>query len=198
MAWYASGSKDQVKAECCCGWHECSQLIQAARHGAESKGSLSVWSREARSRPEPRALSQVFCPRVSEGFGIDSTLWVCLCSDLVSCLSWIDTAAIPGWTFTILPGTPLTSLFFWHCCIHIFSFLIFFRSFCWSTSFSGFFRPLWDLNMWKFAILPSILATHFSILAWEISWTEEPGGPLSMGVQRVRHNWVNNTHTLKF
>ena len=25
------------------------------------------------------------------------------------------------------------------------------------------------------------MATHFSILAWEISWTEEPGGPQSMG-----------------
>ena len=27
------------------------------------------------------------------------------------------------------------------------------------------------------------MATHFSILAWEISWTEEPGGLLSMGLQ---------------
>ena len=26
-------------------------------------------------------------------------------------------------------------------------------------------------------------ATHSSILAWEISWTEEPGGPQSMGSQ---------------
>ena len=25
------------------------------------------------------------------------------------------------------------------------------------------------------------MATHFSFLAWEISWTEEPGGPQSMG-----------------
>ena len=25
-------------------------------------------------------------------------------------------------------------------------------------------------------------------LAWEISWTEEPGGLQSMGLQRVRHN----------
>ena len=27
------------------------------------------------------------------------------------------------------------------------------------------------------------MATHSSILAWEISWTEEPGGPQSMGLQ---------------
>ena len=32
------------------------------------------------------------------------------------------------------------------------------------------------------------LATHSSILAWRISWTEEPVGLLSMGSQRVRHN----------
>ena len=32
------------------------------------------------------------------------------------------------------------------------------------------------------------MATHFSILAWEIPWTEEPSGLQSMGSQRVRHN----------
>ena len=31
-------------------------------------------------------------------------------------------------------------------------------------------------------------ATHSSILAWEIPWTEEPGGLQSMGSQRVRHD----------
>ena len=32
------------------------------------------------------------------------------------------------------------------------------------------------------------MATHFSILAWEIPWTEEPGELQSMGSQRVRRN----------
>ena len=32
------------------------------------------------------------------------------------------------------------------------------------------------------------MATHSSTLAWEISWTEEPGGLQSMGSQRVRHD----------
>ena len=32
------------------------------------------------------------------------------------------------------------------------------------------------------------MATHSSILAWEIQWTEEPGGLQSMGSQRVKHN----------
>ena len=31
-------------------------------------------------------------------------------------------------------------------------------------------------------------ATPASILAWEISWTEEPGELQSMGLQRVRHD----------
>ena len=32
------------------------------------------------------------------------------------------------------------------------------------------------------------MAAHSSILAWRISWTEEPGGLQSMGSQRVGHN----------
>ena len=32
------------------------------------------------------------------------------------------------------------------------------------------------------------IATHSSFLAWEIPWTEEPGGLLSMGSQRVGHD----------
>ena len=33
------------------------------------------------------------------------------------------------------------------------------------------------------------MATHY-ILAWEIPWTDEPGGLQSMGLQRVGHNWT--------
>ena len=36
--------------------------------------------------------------------------------------------------------------------------------------------------------------THSSILAWRISWTEEPGELQSMGSQRLGHNWASNTH----
>ena len=32
------------------------------------------------------------------------------------------------------------------------------------------------------------MTTHASILAWEIPWTEEPGGLQSMGSQRVGHD----------
>ena len=35
--------------------------------------------------------------------------------------------------------------------------------------------------------LENEMATHSSILAWRIPWTEEPGGLQSMGSQRVGH-----------
>ena len=38
-------------------------------------------------------------------------------------------------------------------------------------------------------------ATHSSILAWIIPWTEELGGLHSTGSQRVRYNWATNTFT---
>ena len=37
------------------------------------------------------------------------------------------------------------------------------------------------------------MATHSSILAWRTPRTEEPGGLQSMGLQRVGHDWTNNT-----
>ena len=39
------------------------------------------------------------------------------------------------------------------------------------------------------------MATHPSILAWRIPWTEEPGGLQSMGSHRVGHNWSDFTCT---
>ena len=39
------------------------------------------------------------------------------------------------------------------------------------------------------------MATHSSILAWKIPWTEKPGVLQFMGSQRVGHGWVTNTFT---
>ena len=39
------------------------------------------------------------------------------------------------------------------------------------------------------------VATHSSILAWRVPWTEEPGGLQRMGSQRVGHDGVTNMHT---
>ena len=32
------------------------------------------------------------------------------------------------------------------------------------------------------------MATHSSVLAWRVPWTEEPGGLQSMGLRRVGHD----------
>ena len=36
------------------------------------------------------------------------------------------------------------------------------------------------------------MATHSSILAWKIPWTEDPGRLQSMGSQRVGHDWATS------
>ena len=38
------------------------------------------------------------------------------------------------------------------------------------------------------------MATHSCILAWEIPWTEKPGGLQSMGSQRVGHDLATKQH----
>ena len=37
-------------------------------------------------------------------------------------------------------------------------------------------------------LLKKEMATHSSVLAWEIPWTEEPDEPQSMGLQRPGHD----------
>ena len=47
---------------------------------------------------------------------------------------------------------------------------------------------VWSLS-WEDP-LEEKMATHYSILAWKIPWTEELGGLQSTGSQRVRHDWA--------
>jgi len=51
-------------------------------------------------------------------------------------------------------------------------------------------RQMWVLSLGQEAPLEKGIATHSSILAWRIPWTEEPGGLQSMGSQRVGHDLV--------
>ena len=44
--------------------------------------------------------------------------------------------------------------------------------------------------------LETEMAIYSSILAWEIPWTEEPGGLYSMGSERVRHSLVTKQQFL--
>ena len=64
--------------------------------------------------------------------------------------------------------------------------------------------PLPVQEIWGFGLvgqedpLEEETATHSSILAWEIPWTEEPGGLQSMGLQRdtTKHSSWNRGHLL--
>ena len=47
------------------------------------------------------------------------------------------------------------------------------------------------INTYLWTYMEKEMATPSSILAWKISWTEEPGGLQSMGLQRVRHDWAH-------
>ena len=54
--------------------------------------------------------------------------------------------------------------------------------------------PIWSLGQKD--PLEKEMATHSSILAWSIPWTEEPDRLQSMGLKRVGHDWVaGHTHT---
>ena len=49
-------------------------------------------------------------------------------------------------------------------------------------------QETWVQSLGSDDILEKGMATHSSILAWRIPWTEEPGGLQSMGSQRVGHD----------
>ena len=51
-------------------------------------------------------------------------------------------------------------------------------------------HPWWP-RVWKI-LLEKGMTTHSSILAWRISWAEEPGRLQSIGLQRVRHDWASH------
>ena len=52
---------------------------------------------------------------------------------------------------------------------------------------------VWSLG-WE-ETLEEGMATHSSILAWRIPWTEKLGGLQSIGLQRVRQDWRDSIHT---
>ena len=49
-------------------------------------------------------------------------------------------------------------------------------------------QETWVQSLGQKDPLEKEMATHSSILAWRIPWTEEPGGLQSLGSQRVRHD----------
>ena len=62
-------------------------------------------------------------------------------------------------------------------------------------------QEIWVWSLGQEDLLEEGMATHSNILAWRISWTEEPGGLQPIWSQRVGHDWVTelnwtelNTH----
>ena len=55
---------------------------------------------------------------------------------------------------------------------------------------------VWETQVWFLGQedpLEKEMATHSSILAWRIPWTEEASRLQSMGLQRVGYDWATNT-----
>ena len=56
-------------------------------------------------------------------------------------------------------------------------------------------QETWIQSLGQDERLEKGMATHSSILAWRIPWTEEPGGLQSMGLQIAGYDLVTNTFT---
>ena len=56
-------------------------------------------------------------------------------------------------------------------------------------------QEMWVQSLGQEDPLEEEMATRSNILAWEIPWTEEPGGLQSMGLQRVRRDLVTKQQT---
>ena len=54
-------------------------------------------------------------------------------------------------------------------------------------------RETWVQSLGQEDPLEKEMAIHSSTIAWKIPWTEEPGKPQSMVLQRVRSDYVTNT-----
>ena len=55
----------------------------------------------------------------------------------------------------------------------------------------------WVLSLGGEDLLEKGMATHSSILAWRILWTEEPSRLQCLGSQRVGQDWTTNTFTFR-
>ena len=55
-------------------------------------------------------------------------------------------------------------------------------------------QETWVRSLGQEDPLEKEMATHSSVLAWRIPWTEEPGGLQSTGSQRVGHDWATSLH----
>ena len=59
-------------------------------------------------------------------------------------------------------------------------------------------QETWVRSLGQEDPLEKEMATYSRILVWQILWTEEPGRLQSLGLQRLRQDWVTNTFTFIF
>ena len=59
-------------------------------------------------------------------------------------------------------------------------------------------QETWVRSLGREDPLKKEMATHSSILAWRIPWTEEPGVLQSMGSQRVGQDWATSLSLFTF
>ena len=61
-------------------------------------------------------------------------------------------------------------------------------------------QEVWVWSLGQEDPLEKEMATHSTILAWEIPWTEEPGGLQSMESQKSQTplNWLNSNNKMAF
>ena len=65
----------------------------------------------------------------------------------------------------------------------------------WLVNNTPAMRETWVQSLGWEDPLEEGMATHSSILAWRIPWTQEPGGLQSMGSQKVGHSWMTKHST---
>ena len=65
----------------------------------------------------------------------------------------------------------------------------------WALKYPPAVQETWVWSLVKEDPLEEGMATHPSVLAWEIPRTEESGRLQSIGSHRIRHNWATNTFT---
>ena len=59
-------------------------------------------------------------------------------------------------------------------------------------------QEMWIQSLGQEDPLEKEIETHFSVLGWEIPWTEEPGQLKSMGVTRVRNDLATKQQQQRF
>ena len=58
-------------------------------------------------------------------------------------------------------------------------------------------QETWVQSLGQEDPLEKEMATYSSTLAWKIPWTEQRDRLQFMGLQKVRHDWVTNTHIIE-